>query len=359
MKPLQHRSDARNDTIEGVLTAYEHSLTRRLCYLIILMSVAAGAFCLDVASGPSSVTLGDFVSAIWSPDDLPRSTTVILWQLRLPQAVMALLVGFALGLAGAEMQTVLNNALADPFTLGVSSAAALGASVAIVFGLSLPGLSAQWFVPVNAFAFSILSLFALQLLARVRGGGVESLVLFGIALGFTFGAILTLIQFLASADTLQQLVFWSMGSLVRTDWSTVTLLAVALCMSAPFTFASAPKLTVLQLGEERARSSGIGVRRLRALSLVRICLMAATAVSFVGIIGFVGLTAPHAARLMIGEDHRFFLPASALIGMIVMSFAAVAGKTLAPGVIIPIGIVTALIGLPVFFFLLLRRRERS
>jgi iron complex transport system permease protein len=281
----------------------------------------------------------------------------IVWSLRLPQALMALLVGAALGLAGGEMQTVLNNPLADPFTLGVSTAAALGAAVAIILGMSLPGVPADWILPANAF---IVALGALLLLRALAGdGGVEILVLFGIALGFALGALLSLAQFLASADALQQLVFWGMGSLGRAGWHNVAVLAAIVGLVAPFSLGSARAMTALRLGEERAASLGVDLGRLRLFSLLRISLLAAGATAFAGIIGFVGLAGPHIARVLAGEAHRFFLPVSILTGMAVMSFAAIAAKLLVPGVVIPIGIVTALVGLPVFFVLIQARRSKT
>jgi iron complex transport system permease protein len=195
-------------------------------------------------------------------------------------------------------------------------------------------------------------------MTRMRGAGIDSLVMFGIALVFTFNALVALIQFVASADALQQLVFWGMGSLGRTSWESIVILGTIIVLALPFSIRASWKLTSLRLGEDRARSFGVDVGRLRFMSLFRISLLAATSVAFVGTIGFIGLVGPHIARLLIGEDHRFFLPASALTGAVVMSLADVASKTIQPGIIIPIGIVTSLVGLPVFFALIFRRRER-
>jgi iron complex transport system permease protein len=273
-------------------------------------------------------------------------------------ALIALLVGAALALSGAEMQTILNNPLASPFTLGVSSAASLGAAVAIVLGLGVPGLPPAFLITSNAFLFAFASVLLIQALGRRVTGGPDNLVLLGIALVFTFEAAVSLLQFVASADALQQLVFWSMGSLARANWLAIAILSGVLVLTLPFSLASAWRMTALRLGEDRARSFGIDVGRLRLFSLLRISLLAATAVSFVGTIAFIGLVGPHIARMLIGEDHRFFLPASALVGATVMAFASIASKTLIPGIVIPISILTAAVGLPVFFSLILTRRER-
>jgi len=330
--------------------------------MVVLAALAAGiavTSCIDIVTGPSDLTIADVIRAIFQPgaDNTPLS--VIVWQVRMPYAVMALLVGAALSLAGAEMQTTLNNPLASPFTLGMSSAAIFGAALAIVLNISLPGVPANWIVSANAFVFAFGSVLLLQSVVRSREGGSETLVLFGIALFFTFNALVSVVQFLASEQALQQLVFWTMGSLSRANWDRVGMLAVVVAVVTPFSLAASWQLTALRLGEDRARSFGVNVARVQFLSLMRISLLTATAVSFVGTIAFVGLVGPHIARMLIGEDHRFFLPASAFTGALVLSLASIASKAIIPGVLIPIGLVTALIGVPFFVALLLGRGART
>ncbi|STV78683.1 iron(III) dicitrate transport system permease protein FecD [Klebsiella michiganensis] len=244
----------------------------------------------------------------------------------MPYALMAIVVGLALGLAGAEMQTILNNPLASPFTLGVSSAAAFGAALAIVLGIGIPGIPGQWFVSANAFIFALLAALLLDGITRWTQVATSGVILFGIALVFTFNALVSMLQFVANEDTLQGLVFWTMGSIDRASWQKVGILLAILAVVMPLSMRSAWKLTALRLGEDRAVSFGINVRRLRLTTLLRISVLSAISVAFVGPIGFIGLVAPHIARLVFGEDHRFYLPASALIGALVLSLASVAGK---------------------------------
>lgn len=331
---------------------------RRHAMLVGLLAVAAlAALVLDLTTGPAGLPLGDTLRAL-TGGEVSRGTQVIVWDVRLPVACMALLVGAALALAGAEMQTVLENPLAEPFTLGVSASAALGAAVAIVLGLTVPGLPPVWGVSANAFVFAVGALMLLQLLGRIRGGGPEVLILFGVALNFTAAALLSLVQFMASADALQQLVFWSMGSLAATQWPGVAMVAVVLALAVPFSIAASWKLTALRLGQDQAQSFGVDVVALRRWTLLRVGVLSAAAVSMVGVIGFVGLAGPHIARLLVGENHRVFLPASLLTGALVMSLASTLSKTVVPGVLLPIGLVTSLIGLPIFFALILRGRRR-
>jgi iron complex transport system permease protein len=284
---------------------------------------------------------------------------VIIWDVRLAYAVMALLAGMALALAGAEMQTILDNPLASPFTLGISSAAALGAALAIVLGLSLPMVPQNWIIPANAFLFAAASIFLLRTISRFAGEGAETLVLVGIAMMFACNAGVAFLQYVASAQTLQQLVFWTLGGLTRSDWSRIAVLSTVLAVVAPFSILATRPMNALRLGEDRARTFGVDVDRLRLMSLIRVSLLTATAIAFVGTIGFIGLVGPHIARLLVGEDHRFYLPGSALAGGLLLSAASVASKLVVPGVIVPVGIVTAFLGVPIFLLLIVTRRNRT
>ena len=183
----------------------------------------------------------------------------------------------------------------------------------------------------------------------------QGVVLFGIAMVFSFNALVSLVQFVASAEALQNLVFWTMGSLSRSSWASAGALAVAVALALPLALRQSWKLTALRLGEERAASFGVDVRRVR-VALARVSLLSALSVAFVGTIGFIGLVAPHIARRLFGEDHRYYLPGSALTGATILSLASLASKNLMPGVIIPVGIVTSLVGIPFFVSVVMRRR---
>jgi iron complex transport system permease protein len=343
---------------DDALAAYAGLKRRRRILLALLGCGVIAAFLLDLGTGPASISIRDAVSSLLGLTELSRAQDVILWQVRLPVALMAVLVGASLALAGAEMQTVLANPLAEPFTLGISYAAALGAALAIVLGIGVSSLGGPWLVAGNAFLFALAALFLVQALARLTNAGAETLILFGIALGFAASAVLSLVQFIASAEALQQIVFWSMGSLARADWTVISILSGVLVLVVPFSLRAAWPLTALRLGEERAISLGFDTDRLRLMALIRVSLLAATSVAFVGVVGFVGLVAPHIARMLVGEDHRYFLPASLLVGALTVSAASIASKLIVPGIVIPIGIVTALVGLPGFVWLVVRRHRR-
>ena len=343
---------------DRTIAAYGRLVRRRLVLLLVLLGASVLALGFDISTGPSALPLREVWDGLFFPGRLDLPAVTIIRDVRLPMALMALLVGAALSLAGAEMQTILDNPLASPFTLGVSSAASFGAALGIVLGLGLPGLGGDWIVPVNAFACAFGSVLLLEALARGRAAGTQGIILFGIALVFTFNAAVALLQFVASQEALSQLVFWTMGALGRATWESVAVLAAVCALAFPFSLRAANAMTAMRLGEDRARSFGVDVRRLRFFSLLRISALAGTSVAFVGTIGFVGLVGPHIARLLLGEDHRFLLPASILTGALIMSLASVASKLIVPGVLLPVGIVTSMIGVPVFLALILRRPDR-
>ncbi|MBL7236148.1 MAG: iron ABC transporter permease [Komagataeibacter hansenii] len=338
---------------------YRALLRRRMMVMAVIMGLIICSVTLDFALGPSGLSPARLLHILLHPGDAPAGENVIVWQIRLPYALMAICVGAALGLSGAEMQTILANPLASPFTLGVSAAAAFGASLAIILQWHIPGVPETWIISTDAFLFSIGSVFLLDLVSRLRGSGTGTVVLFGIALVFMFHALVSLLQFIASEDALQDLVFWTMGSLTRATWPKIGILATACILIAPLSFRAAWRLTVLRMGEERAASLGVDIPRVRRAALLRISILSALAVSFVGTIGFIGLVAPHIARRLLGEDHRFYLPGSMLVGCLIMSLSSVAARNIIPGVIIPTGIVTALVGIPFFLTIVLRRQGLS
>jgi iron complex transport system permease protein len=185
------------------------------------------------------------------------------------------------------------------------------------------------------------------------------MVLLGIAQVFLYSALLALLQYIANEQALQQVVFWTMGSLAKASWPKIGLATAVLALTLPLFVLHVWKLTALRLGDEKAKSLGVNVERLRLNVLIAVSLLAATAVSFVGAIGFVGLVGPHVARMLVGEDQRYFLPTSALAGALLLSITAIVSKSIVPGVLVPIGIITSLVGVPFFLGLILTKRRQS
>lgn len=339
--------------------AYARLTRRRALCLVAVSLLIAGSLLFDLGSGPSGLPLATLLRTVFAPAQADPANLVIVWQIRLPYAVMALVVGAALGLSGAEMQTILNNPLASPYTLGVSAAAAFGASLAIVLDLTLPHIPQTWLISANAFVFAFGSAMLLDLVARWRGMSTAGVVLMGIALVFSFHALVELMQFIASADALQGLVFWTLGSLARADWQKIGVLAAALAVALPLSMRNAWALTALRLGEERAASFGIDVRRLRLGTLLRVAVLSALAVSFVGTIGFVGLIAPHIARFSGARRPASQILVAAMIGALLMTFAEWLGRQLVFPEEVASGLVATLIGGPYLIALMLRKTATS
>jgi len=338
---------------------YRRLVLRKRLILAGLVILLMCSVLLDLALGPASYSLSEVLGALFSPDSASPQVRVVMWDIRLPVALMAVAVGAALSLAGAQMQTILNNPLASPFTLGISAAASFGAALGLAFGVALFPLAAQFMVPLNAFIMAMLSALLIHFLSMRRGVTAETIVLLGIALVFTFNALLALVQFFATEQAVAAVVFWTMGSLTKATWPKLGIICLVILITLPIFAKRAWALTALRLGDDKAASFGINVRSLRFQTLIMVSLLASFPVAFVGTIGFIGLVGPHIARMLIGEDQRFFLPASLLTGSLILSASSVVSKTLIPGAIFPIGVVTSLIGVPFFISLILGGKKNS
>ncbi|MEM7426733.1 MAG: iron ABC transporter permease [Pseudomonadota bacterium] len=331
----------------------------RLAVLFGLGFCMCSGLLLDLSTGPAQLGIGSLLSGIFWPESLDAGTYVIIWQVRLPDSLIAIVIGMALGLAGAETQTILNNPLASPYTLGISAAATLGAATAIVGQPVLAGIPAAAALPAFAFLFALAAAALVLGLASAQGGGTSTVILYGIALVFLCNALTGALQYLATSEAVQQIVFWTIGNLTKAGWAELAIVTAVVVLMVPFSFHDVWKLTALRGGVVQARSAGLDVSRIRLLVMLRVCLLAAVSVCFVGAIGFIGLVGPHIARLLLGEDHRYLIPGACLTGAALLSFASFLSKAVLPGAIVPVGIVTAIIGVPVFLILIASRSERT
>ncbi|MFE5398134.1 FecCD family ABC transporter permease [Streptomyces sp. NPDC056568] len=323
--------------------------------LLVLVPVAAG-------TGAYPVPVGDVLGSLLhrtglGGTELDRVAESVLWNVRFPRIVLALLVGASLGCAGALMQGVFGNPLAEPGVIGVSSGAAVGAVAAIAFGLDFLG---NWTVSVFAFAAGLVTVLVVYAMSR-SGGRTEvvTLILTGIAVNAFAGALIGLFLFFADTAAVNQITFWQLGSLAQATWPKV--LAVLPCAVLGLGLAPlyARRLDLLALGERPARHLGVDVERLRIVLVLVIALLTAAAVSVAGVVGFVGLVVPHLLRMVAGPGHRFLIPGSALLGALVLLAADLAARTVAVPAELPLGVLTALLGSPFFFWLLRRTRRRQ
>ncbi|MFW0784440.1 iron chelate uptake ABC transporter family permease subunit [Gordonia sp. CPCC 206044] len=277
----------------------------------------------------------------------------IVWELRLPRALMAAVCGAGLALCGVVMQSLLRNALADPYVLGVSSGASTGAVVVVVLGLGGGALS----LSLGAFVGAIGSFAAVMALAAGAGGGTSRIVLAGVAGTQLFSSLTSFIVISsADAESTRGILFWLLGSLSGVDWTDVAVGAVVVGVGTVFCLTQAAALDAFTFGENAAAALGIGVRGVRTALLCVVALVTAALVSAVGAIGFVGLVLPHATRLIVGTRHRRLLPVVVITGAIFMVWVDTIARTVFAPQEVPVGVVTALIGVPVFAMLLFRMR---
>ncbi len=340
----------------GIGGDYAQTEARRTAQVVAALAALLALAILDLVTGPSGMTLADLWRALLAgPNGEDIGAAAILWQIRMPQTVMALIVGSCLGIAGLVMQTILANPLASPFTLAYSASAGIGAALAIMFGAFIP-VPYYLAVPVSAFVMTIVACGLVYIIAIYRGATPEILVLAGIAVLFFFQSLQSLLQFLASPEVLQQIVFWLFGSLLKANWTSVSVSGLILLTCLPFILGDVWKLTALRLGDANALSLGLDVLALRQRSFVIVALLTSAAVCFVGTIGFVGLVAPHVSRALVGEDHRFSLPMAAIAGACILASASVIGKIISPGASVPVGIITAIAGIPMLLAVILRHK---
>jgi len=341
----------------AALAGYRRMGRRRLLFLACGACALCLALLVDLMTGPALLGPWEILTAVFSPERAAAADRIIVWEFRMTTALMAAVVGAALGVAGAQMQTILNNPLASPYTLGVSAAAGFGAALAMVCGAVLAPVAGPILVPGSAFAFAVLGSLAVYGIARWRPGSTEGIILGGVALLFLFNAGIAFLQYAAREDELAAIVFWLFGSLQGATWPKLGVVFAALVASVALLGARSWRLTALRLGDDRARSMGIDVGRLRLETLMIVSVLTATAVCFTGCIGFIGLVAPHIARGLTGEDQRFLMPLSALLGALLLSVASIGSKLALPGAIFPIGVATAFFGVPFFGAMIFLKRR--
>jgi len=328
---------------------------------LALAALLALAIVLGVGSAgiPVNVTLRTLLSALLGRDTPDASAAVIILQIRLPRALTAYLVGAALAMSGAAMQGLFQNAMADPHIMGVSSGAALGATICMVAGAGVIsagalGLSA---IAISAFSGGLIAVLLVISLARTRGRlGTMSLLLSGVAVSSTLSAILSGLMIM-NRDKMEHVLLWTLGSFSASSYAKLIVLlpVVAVCFVGLRLIAR--DLNLMMLGSEEAASLGVRVKLVRLLAIVFSTLATAAAVSVCGIIGFVGLMVPHAVRLIVGPDHRGVLPISFLAGGLYLMIMDTLARTLAAPQELPVGVLTALVGGPFFLWLLRRRGQ--
>jgi iron complex transport system permease protein len=325
------------------------------CWVLLLFSILS-ATVIGVVNLPWKQTAMIIVNKIFSISPVgPSQYEAIIWQIRLPRVITAGMIGFTLGICGAVMQGLFRNPLASPGIVGASSGASLGAVIGIFLGW---GSVSPWLLPLGAFLGSFLALVVVYILATRQGRtDVATLLLAGQAISALFSAIVALLYHFVDDGVLRQIVYWLMGDLAGKRWEHVLILSPFMIFGSLILLSFAQELNILMTGDDEARSLGVNVERTKRILLVVVSLMTGAAISISGIIGFVGLIVPHILRTLMGPDHRWLLPASALGGASLLILSDLVSRVAFAPIELRPGIVTSILGVPFLLYLLSKRRE--
>jgi iron complex transport system permease protein len=328
-----------------------------LVFILFILAISVGA----VAIPPVDVIqtlLGLGTSVKWDR---------IIWNIRLPQALAAIVAGVGLAVAGVAMQSILRNPLASPFTLGISSAGAFGAAVSIIIlgtgriqsTMANPvSISNPYLTTVVAFLFCMLATGVILLISHFKGASPEVMVLTGVALSSLFGAGVMFLQYFSSDTQLAAVVFWTFGDVGRATWDTLPFMALVVAAATLYFLFNRWNYNAIDAGDETAQGLGVNVARTRLVGMTVAALVSAVIVSLLGVIGFVGLVCPHMVRRIVGDDQRYLIPGSAVAGAILLLASDTVARIIVAPYILPVAVLTAFIGAPVFIYLLFRGYKR-
>lgn len=342
------------------------SLSQKRTIFLICMSVLTLLFfVISVFIGSSKMSIGDVLKTLFGGGS--STENIIIFNIRMPRVLAAIVVGAALSISGVIMQTMSNNVMASPSTLGVSNAAVLGANVAIIIlggGIiahsgSKPLFDNPYVVSLFAFMFALGSMILVLTLARIKKFNNAITVLIGVTFGTFCTGLTTLVQYFADDQTLGTAIYWAFGDLGRANYTSVLIITVVLAISLIFFLLFSYKYNAILLGDATASTLGINLKWFRFISLLLASLLCAVSVSLFGIIGFIGLIIPQIVRRLIGNDHKFLIIGSALLGSVTLLFSDIISRILLSGWALPVGAVTSILGAPIFIVILLLSRRKK
>ena len=344
-----------------IIDAYKRGVRSRAVFNAALILVIPLLMLAATTLGAASVGPVESIRAALFPffrfEEVTDLQKVVVLQLRIPRIIMAVITGASLGVAGAVMQGMLRNPIVSPYTLGISNGAAFGAAVAIAMGVGVLPIR-SYLIIANAFVFSLITILVVYGISRLRGASTETLILAGVAIGSLFAALISALRYFSDDDELREITFWLMGGLNTVRYEYIFILVPVVVVLTSLCVKFSWDLNVLSAGEDVAKSIGIDVKRIRVLVLMCSSLLTGSVIAFTGVIGFIGLVAPHMCRIIIGNDHRFLIPSSGLMGALVLLVADTVCRTVIQPAEIPVGILTSVIGVPFFLYLLIRKKRR-
>lgn len=361
--------DVTSEDRKEAVAAYHTSTVRKIVFIVICAVIAVVVAGISMGSGVLEIGFFESYGIVWNHiigydpgiyvigDRIYNYALIdsIVWGERLPRIVMGLIAGAGLAVGGCVMQSILKNPLADPYTTGISSGAGFGASLAVTAGFTL--IAGSYGLVVNAFVFALIPMVVIVLVSKMKNGSPTTMIMAGIAVMYIFNAFTTVLKLLADPDDLSSLYSWQVGTLSGITWENIpVVLVVVLAGTIAVQFLSA-KINILSTGDDSAKAMGMNVGRLRIGLLVIVSLMVAAIVSFTGLIGFVGLVAPHIARIFVGSDNRYLVLSSVAFGAALLVLADLIGRSAIAGMSLQVGVVTAFIGGPVFLYLIVKQRK--
>ncbi|MDO9523739.1 MAG: iron ABC transporter permease [Methanocorpusculum sp.] len=344
---------------------YKAYVSKKVTVILIGIAATIVMFLISVSVGAVSIPIPDIIATIFGGGGTSLYERII-WNIRIPQALTAIVAGAGLAIAGVAMQSVLRNPLASPFTLGLSSAAAFGAAVGILlFGAGTTGsniadavvINNPYLTTMSAFFFAILTTVIILFISKIRSASPETMILAGVAISSLFSAGLMAIQYFVDDTRLASIVFWQFGDVARASWSELGLITLITVICFIYFIYKRWDYNSIDAGEETAKGLGVNVDRTRLIGMIAASLISATVVAFLGIIGFVGLVCPHMMRRIVGDDHRFLIPATFVCGAVLLLVSDTVARTLIAPTVLPVAVITAFLGAPVFLYLIIRGRR--
>ena len=344
---------------------YKRYTKRKVIFISICVAVAVLSVGLSVSVGARDIEFIQVYKIIFdhlfgTPPGFGTSEWIddnIVWNLRIPRAVFAAVAGAGLAVAGAVMQSVMKNPLADPYTTGISSGACFGVAVATVLGLSAFNGIGQFGAIFNAFLFAMIPMILIIILAPMSNRSPATLILAGVAISYLFNALNTLLLVTTDAEKLADVYRWHVGSFVELSWNSVPLMFAITIMGTIVILFLSKQLNLMALGDQHAKSMGLNANTLRVVCLLIMSLMVASVIVFAGIIGFIGLISPHIVRMIIDADNKFVIPASAAFGAAFLMVADVISRLLSDINAVPVGVVVSFVGAPIFLYLIITQKR--
>ena len=354
-----------SETSDDFDDRYREHVSRKVLFIIIFVLAAVALCGVSCLIDGRPIGILDVYGIIW--DHITGATyeygtpeywdDYIVWDTRLPRVAMAVLAGVALSSCGVVIQSLVSNPLADPYTTGISSGASFGAILAMVVGFSFGSLTGQAGIVGNAFIMALVPAFAVIALSRVVYTSPATLILIGTAVSYLFGSLNTLLLVNADEETMATAYLWQIGSFDNVMWSELTVPLVVTVLGSVSVLLLSGRLNLMMMGDDEARSMGLDTQNLRTVLLLLMSLMVAAIISYTGILGFVGLVAPHMVRMLIGSDNRFVIPASMAFGSVLLLTTDLLARVVVHPAELPAGILLMMVGGPLFLLLIVRRRD--